>query len=478
MNIPSPRLAVVLLGERLVAAAVQRGEAQTFVVEAEQPSAALRAELDQRRLSSRVVYLGLPRASVTVKPIDLPTIVGGLREMVQFELERHLPFPSDDAPFDLAPLPVEDDAALGERRHVLVTAADRRVVDAATRIMDEARLRTVSVTVASHNLPALIEPRRGLHAVWVHHVGGVAELLFLRGGTLVLSRSVPGDEAVIAEIRRSFTITKWRDCDAVWVSGDTVPPEGPSASALGDLGAPVTEPPWSARARKLLAALADEPRGALMLAIAVAAGPRVRTLDLVPAAQRARTVTRPQLVTAGLVAATLVLGIGALLVPGVRQNRELAQVNAQIATLAPQVKSVEQTLAELERKRRLLATIQSLQSTSIRPLPVLRELTELLPNDAWLTTVSFEAKGIELTGQAATASALIPVLENSARLERVEFASPVTRGRDREQFRIRAAWESGGATAPSRPGAPAIEPPQTPLPTQPRRPMTRGAPTS
>ncbi|MBI3636539.1 MAG: PilN domain-containing protein, partial [Candidatus Rokubacteria bacterium] len=473
---------------------------ETFVVEAEQPAAALRAALDQRRLSSRVVHLGLPRASVTVKPIELPTVTGGLREMVQFELERHLPFPSDDAPFDLVPLTTDGEAAAGEGRHVLVAAADRRVVDAATRMMDEARLRTVSVTVASHNLVGLVEPRRGARTVWVHHVGDSAELLLLRGGSLVLSRSVPADDAVIAEeIRRSFTITKWRACEAVWLSGDTAPLEAPSTSALADLGVPVTEPPWTTRARKLLATITEEPRGAAMLAAAVAAGPRVRPLDLVPPAQRARTVTRPQLATAGLVAATVILGIGALLVPGIRQSRELRQVNAQITTLDPQVKSVEQTLTELERKRRLLATIQSVQSTSIRPLPVLRELTELLPNDAWLTTLSFETKGIELTGQAAAASALIPLLENSARLERVEFASPVTRGRDREQFRIRAAWEPGGASAPTRPaapapapaaaaprpagdGAPAIEPPQTPPPpSSPRRPMNpnaRGAPTS
>src|SRR5438128_11332837 len=74
--------------------------------------------------------------------------------------------------------------------------------------------------------------------------------------------------------------------------------------------------------------------------------------------------------------------------------------------------------------------------------------------------LSLDAKGVELTGQAAQASALIPLLENSPLLERVEFASPVTRGRDREQFRIRAAWEARrpaatpAAVAPAGPRAP------------------------
>jgi hypothetical protein len=77
--------------------------------------------------------------------------------------------------------------------------------------------------------------------------------------------------------------------------------------------------------------------------------------------------------------------------------------------------------------------------------------------------VSLDPKGIELTGQASAASALIPLLENSPRLERAEFSSPVTRGRDnKEQFRIRASWEAGGAG--STPGAspPAVAAPPAP----------------
>ncbi len=144
-----------------------------------------------------------------------------------------------------------------------------------------------------------------------------------------------------------------------------------------------------------------------------------------------------------------------MLTPGYRETRRLATINTRIAALDRDVKAVEIVLQELERKRRLLKTIRSIESTSMRPLPVLRELTEILPTDAWLTTVSLDAKGIELTGQAGAASALIPLLENSPQFERVEFSSPVTRGRDKEQFRIRAAWEAPpGAAATPAPAPP------------------------
>lgn len=446
------RFSLCLFGERLVAAAVRGAEVETFVVEAEQPAAALRAELEQRRLAPRAAALGLPRAAVTVKPIELPGVTGELRDMVHFELERHLPFPAEDAPFDFLPLSPAGGAS--PVRRVLVAAADRRVLDRALRTAEDVRVRPLSVTVAVHDLLALARvPRRGA-AVWVHRVDEGVELLFIAGGALVLSRAVPGADpaTLVTEIRRSVPLVQWRHLDAVWVSGDPWPD---GAQALLELGAPVARPPYTAAARRLLEQLDDEPaRGARELALAVAAARRGPPLDLLPPELRPRRLTRAQLVTTAMAAVTAVLALGALLAPGWRDSRHLAALDRRIAQLEPEVRAVEQVLREVERQRRLLAAIEAAEASSLRPLPVLREMTELLPTDAWLTTLTFDGKGVELTGQAAAAAALIPILENSPRFERVEFASPVTRGRDREQFRIRAAWEGRPAPAAGPAGGP------------------------
>jgi Tfp pilus assembly protein PilN len=98
----------------------------------------------------------------------------------------------------------------------------------------------------------------------------------------------------------------------------------------------------------------------------------------------------------------------------------------------------------VERARRELATLRSFEEQGLHPLPLLRELTETLPGDAWLTNLSVDRSGLELGGFANAASQLIPLLEASPTLERVEFTSPVTRGRDREQFRLHASWEHRG----------------------------------
>jgi Tfp pilus assembly protein PilN len=483
--IPTPaRLALVLQGDRLIVASLRGGRLETFVIEAEQPSAALRAELDARKIKTRAVAVALPRAAATVKPIDLPE-VGELEEMVRFELERHVPFPAEDAPFAFVPLaPDPAMPATGGGRRVLITAADRRVVDGAVRIAQEAGLRPVSVTVAPHDLADLVRPARGRRIAWVHRVGADVELLLLFGPGLALSRHVPAvdDDALGAEIRRSLAVVRWRAADEVWMSGDGAGPASPSTSPLRQLGAPVSAPRYTARAAELLRSLPAEGRGIAELATAVAAARRARALDLIPAPLRPRRLTRPQLATIGVAAAAVVLAVSALIVPGFRDRSHLAALDADIKALAPEVREVETIQKDLERKRALLATIDTLESAAVKPLPVLRDLTDLLPNDAWLTLLSLDSKGAELTGQAAAASALIPLLENSARFERVEFASPVTRGREKEQFRIIARWEAGGASAaaplaPVAPAAPAnATPPGRTAPAVPRAATPERAP--
>jgi len=458
------RLALILAGNRLVVAALRGRHAQTFVVEAEQPAAALRAELDARKLTSRAVAIGVSRSVVTVKPIDFPVLGGDVREMVRFELERHLPFPADDAAFDFLPLRPDTGRSAGDARRVLVAGADRRVVDSALRIADEARLRPKSVTVAAHDLLGLVRVDRTQRVVWIHRSPLGSDLLFVAGGQLVLSRTLgsAGDEELAEEIRRSYAVLRWRACDAIWLSG-----EGELAgTALLTLNAAVTAPPYTPRAARLLAGPHEAPPGLFELAVAVAARRGTRPLDLIPDARRPRRVTRAQGVTVAMLAVTVALGLSALLYPGHRANRHLALTNRKIEGLTPQVRAIENVQRELERKRKLLASIESLEASALRPLPMLRELTDLVPSDAWLTSLSFDTKGVELSGQAAAASTLIPLLENSSRLDRVEFSSPVTKGRDnKEQFRIKAAWES----ASSRPSSPAAETQGTPPPRAPGR---------
>jgi Tfp pilus assembly protein PilN len=447
------RLAVVLLHDRLAVAAMSGERVETFTIASEDPAAVLREELLARQLNPRTVALALSRGAVFVRPMELPVVGGDMHEMVRLNLDGHLPFAGDETAFDYVPLPPEAEGVRREDalRRVLVVAAEPRAVESALRLAEESRLRPASLTVAAHDLLALAHPDRGQRVIWVHRSRDHADVLCLFGHSLVLSRSAaaPDDAALAEEVRRSLAAVRWRECDGIWVSGDPLA----ELSALAALGIPLSQPAYTSRIEARLGAVSPEDRGGQELALAVASARRGRPLDLLPPALRPRHLTRAQGLTLGLAAVAACLLVGALLVPGLREQRHLDHINREIARLDPEVRAVEQVARDLERKRKLLGTITAIEAGAVRPLPVLRDLTDLMPGDTWLTTLSLDPKGVELTGQAAAASALIPLLENSPRLERVEFSSPVTRGRDKEQFRIRAAWEPGGASAASPPPA-------------------------
>jgi Tfp pilus assembly protein PilN len=272
----------------------------------------------------------------------------------------------------------------------------------------------------------------------------VADLLFLDGRTLLTSRQVAAADAgeLAREVRRSLPVVRWRGADLLWLSGLA----GDDASAWRDeltaaLHVSAAAPPFAAATLPLVAQLPADDQGPALLALAVAAETRSPALNLLPAAARPWTPSRGQLVTAGMVAVIAALGLSLGLVHVVRTERYLARVSAEIRRLEPEAKAVDGLAEELARKRRVLAALASADEGRVPALPVLRELTETLPAGAWLQALAMDRQGVELTGQADGASALIPLLEASSRLERAELTAPVTKTQSKEQFRIRAAWE-------------------------------------
>jgi hypothetical protein len=180
-------------GRLTVIALTGQGRLEHFVVEdAEDLGATLAAELLARGLTARRIRVGLDRRLAVVKAIELPRAAGGdLAHMIGFDLERHVPFPAEDIRFAWTELP----SGAEEPHHVLVAAAERRTVEGPLAVLAGAKRRAALLTVACHELPALLS--RGLparRAVWVHRHRGGTDLLFLDGPLLVMSRR-PGSRA-------------------------------------------------------------------------------------------------------------------------------------------------------------------------------------------------------------------------------------------------------------------------------------------
>jgi Tfp pilus assembly protein PilN len=270
------------------------------------------------------------------------------------------------------------------------------------------------------------------------------------------------------EVRRSLATLRPEDRQAVAdlvVTGSAPAPPGTDWTELTVR----TDVPLPAG----LQVAVDDPGLLPALAIALrrpGRGP-LRT-SLMPDEVRPRPFPWPLVATVALAAVTVLLALAIPALTMVRDERRLAALTRTLADLAPRVREVEQLAGGLDRARREVETLRSFDGQHIRVLPILRELTELLPQDVWLTNLSIDRKGVELAGFANAASQLIPLLEGSPSFDRVEFTSPVTKGRDREQFRLKAGLELS-ATAPAPPGTPPPSPTPAPAPPaarEPRRP--------
>jgi Tfp pilus assembly protein PilN len=443
-------------GRVTVVAITGRDEVEHFIVEdSEDPAATLAAELQAREVSGRGVRVGLDRRHAVVKAIDLPRAAGGdLGAMVGFDLERHVPFPPDGVRFDW----VELGSGPEEPHRVLVAAVERRTVERPLALLAGAHRRAAAMVIACHELPSLLPHDLPVErGVWAHRHPDGTDLLLLEGRRLLLSRHVPAGDAdgLAREIWRSVPLARWRDCQAVWISGtDASEWEAPLAAALG---IDVSPPPYAEARIPLIEALpTDDPDGGL-LALAAAAGSRHPSLNLLPSEARPWAASREQLVTVGLMAITALLGLGLALTHVIKTERYLDRLSGEIHRLDPEVKAVEGLAGELARKRRVLSALQAVQDNPVPALPALRELTDMLPPGAWLQGLTMDGQGVELVGQSDAASSLIPLLETSDRLERVEFTSPVTKAQNKEQFRIRASWERPRETAAPPRDAPAKE---------------------
>jgi Tfp pilus assembly protein PilN len=440
-----PRAGLFVDKDRLTLAVVSaRGKLDCLDLDAgENPGARLADELDRHGYKRRRLRVGLDRTLVVVKVLELPRTGGAdFGQMVRFELELHVPFPPEDMAGMASDWSINSGKTQGPHR-VLVGACESRTVEQALRLLREARRLPRAVSIACHDLQALL-PRKLEHnrAVWAHRHDGRTDLVFLGRGLVRSSRTVPVEtpEDLLREIQHSLPLLRWRDCQVLWISGDETE-RFLSATALTELGVAVSEPPYAPNIQTLVETLPKEHCGTALLALAVAVGSSHPRINLLPPALRPRRATRGQAVTAVMLGLTVVLGLGLLAAQTYQRDRYVNRLSQEIRRLDPEVRAVQLLAAEVAQKKKLVSSLRLVEASGLRALPFLRDLTELVPQDAWLQSLNMDSQGVEIIGQAGAASQLIPTLESSPWLERVEFTSPVTKGQGKEQFRLRANWE-------------------------------------
>lgn len=121
------------------------------------------------------------------------------------------------------------------------------------------------------------------------------------------------------------------------------------------------------------------------------------------------------------------IGIFYALAPLYIENRKIEEIDRQIQARKDEVKKVEALKKDIELLNKDIDTINSFKKDRHMTLNILKEFTTVVPKGAWLTRIRITDKVVEIEGYAASATDLLPKLEASGLLQKVEFASPTFR---------------------------------------------------
>ncbi len=125
----------------------------------------------------------------------------------------------------------------------------------------------------------------------------------------------------------------------------------------------------------------------------------------------------------------------------IKERMQLQEIEKRIEELKPEVVLVQK---QTQRYQKLRDRMKNLHAITRQPTPVLnilKELTLKLPADAWLENFRMTKKEIELRGSAGAASNLIPVLEASPLFKDVKFTSAITSRAGKDKFKIKITLE-------------------------------------
>jgi Tfp pilus assembly PilM family ATPase/Tfp pilus assembly protein PilN len=142
---------------------------------------------------------------------------------------------------------------------------------------------------------------------------------------------------------------------------------------------------------------------------------------------------------------TIGIGIAAVLflVAGIvgqifQSNMALKSLANQFNEIKGKTGSFEKIDLEFNDMDNYMKTLQSIKKENPLKLPVLNELTKIIPRDTWLSDVALKNDELEIKGISASASKLIPILENSSQLLDASFSGSITKQKEGEKFVIKS----------------------------------------
>jgi Tfp pilus assembly protein PilN len=450
--IGSQEVSFVHVSKRFLRVSVLQTYSAPLLESGELRTAALEHALSQFVQEVQVIpdqiVLCLPRHLAFVSRLVIPaTARGSLTQVIEYEIERLVPLPKEEIYYDY--LTYETG---GEERRlgVVILAMPRRVVEEYLAVMEKVQLRPQLVTVSSAALlsaAAFCGPMSEGPQMLAAQDAGAIELSFVEKKHLVAShvfaRAQTPNAAVLTDliaqgVSRNFPGTPMEEVPLFVLPSPEAFLPLPADPAY-DLHALVMAR-FAGTGVDFFSTVSVPALGAALQAV----GEDVVGINLLPPEKRARREKTFSPLTLGLIGLIALLVVLWPVSVVVQQHRVLHVIVQRKTELEPSVQQVQLQESEITRLLERLKIVDD--STQKRVVPLLKNLSEVIPPDVYMTSFSYRDGGnnVDISGVAAAtrpASELVGLLESSPCLRNVAPKAPFTKTAQGETFTLGAQAE-------------------------------------
>jgi len=373
------------------------------------------------------ITLGIPRDWVIIRTAELPSAVkANINDVVAYEMDRLTPLSADSAYYDFKVL-----SETADKLTLIIVAARSDLIN---QYLNALRAENVLVDRVTVNLSGLgtlcsfmspdtdsicldVDPY-GYEGGFVHDHRIVAAFggSFPEGSPSAKADLIQDGIGPVVDLAKSLGITP-----AVMAYM-----KEKSDMSLGvKLGLPVKVLNGRDIKTKLPTDLDDFSFSALGMALE-SLWQGARQFNILGKGVEAR-ISIPKAVTLALIVLLLAAWVPYVVLPLQREEKRLQEINRQISIRKEEVKKVEALRKEVETAAAEVASIDNFKESKPMSLVLLKELTTSLPKSVWLTRSRITETTVDIEGYASSASEILPKLEQSKYLKKVEFASPTIR---------------------------------------------------
>ncbi|MBI4654629.1 MAG: PilN domain-containing protein [Nitrospirae bacterium] len=401
------------------------------------------------------ITLSIPKKWVVIKKVELPiTAKENLKRVMSYEMDRLTPFSSEEALYDFRILKEDD------KNIIILLVAVR--ADLANKYMDLLRGKGIYVSRLSVNLSGLgclshyIDKNRDSIFVEIDENeyegalftdGSIAEVFrgnFSQGNDssseIQKVETILKEIAPLAETAKSGSIRrggKERQTPQLMISLKNID------LSFGEMLKLKTDLPVKIFGETDIKLKIPDSQKHLPYAAIGGVLEELRQeakgFNLLKKRVYGRQKT-PLFFTIILLLIIVALGVVYTLMPLKIEEKRLGKIDSEIAIRKGDIKKFEWLTKDIKEIQKEISDIRSLKESRPMALDILRELTTILPKNAWLTRMHITENTAEVEGYAGSATGLLSKLEASRYFKKVELSSPafkdIKKGVDRFSIRM------------------------------------------